>query len=148
MGLPVKIVLNSQPVFLCCKGCERQARGNPTGTLAEVERRKAAGRPGPPAGGAPNKTPGNLAGGAGARIRAALATLSPEDRGLAEAQGYCPIQNGTRLGSMGTPFKVEIEGQPVFLCCDGCEEEARAHPDQTLAAVRRLKANGQPAPSP
>ena len=67
---------------------------------------------------------------------------------LAQDQGFCPVQKETRLGSMGTPFKVEIEGQAVFLCCDGCREEARAHPDQTLAAVRRLKANAQSGPSP
>src|SRR5207302_3649675 len=37
------------------------------------------------------------------KIQAELAKLSPEDRRLAEAQGYCPVLEANRLGSMGTP---------------------------------------------
>ena len=45
-----------------------------------------------------------------------------------------------RLGSMGKPYKLVIKGQPVFLCCDGCEEDALKNPQETLAKVERLKA--------
>ena len=24
---------------------------------------------------------------------------------------------------MGTPYKVEFEGKPYFLCCDGCKDD-------------------------
>jgi hypothetical protein len=41
MGPPVKIMLNDQPVFLCCKGCEKRARANPDQTLATVAELKA-----------------------------------------------------------------------------------------------------------
>src|SRR5439155_14712912 len=68
------------------------------------------------------------------RVKAALAKLSAVDRKSVDAQKLCPIRK-TRLGSMGTPVKVILEGKPVFLCCKGCEEEAREHPGQTLAAV-------------
>src|SRR5205807_205907 len=51
-----------------------------------------------------------------AEVRAALAKLSPADRRLAEEQGYCPVL-GTRLGGMGTPVKILLQGKPVFLCC-------------------------------
>jgi hypothetical protein len=40
---------------------------------------------------------------------------------------------------MGKPFKVLIKGQPIFLCCEGCRDEATAHPDETLAKVERFK---------
>ena len=53
-------------------------------------------------------------------MKAGLAKLSPEDRRLAEAQGYCAVQEDSRLGSMGTPVKLLLKGQPVFLCCRGC----------------------------
>jgi hypothetical protein len=48
---------------------------------------------------------------------------------------------------MDAPVKVMVKGQPVFLCCEGCREEALAHPDRTLTTVERLKARGKsPAP--
>jgi Cu(I)/Ag(I) efflux system membrane fusion protein len=80
-----------------------------------------------------------------AKVRAHLALLSRADRKLAEVQGYCPVL-GTRLGAMGRPVKLLLEGQPVFLCCKGCERRARAHPEQTLAETRRLKGKAGPSP--
>lgn len=41
MGPPVKIELEGQTVFLCCKGCEKGAKANPDETLAKVEKLKA-----------------------------------------------------------------------------------------------------------
>ena len=78
------------------------------------------------------------AGRRGAKIEAALAKLSDDDRKLAEAQRFCPVLEDSRLGSMGTPVKLMIDGQPVFLCCEGCEDEALADPKATLQR-RRLK---------
>ena len=37
MGPPVKMMLNGQPVFLCCKDCEEAARKNPEQTLGKVK---------------------------------------------------------------------------------------------------------------
>jgi hypothetical protein len=74
-----------------------------------------------------------------ADIQAALAKLKPEDRKLAEEQKFCAIQTKNRLGSMGTPIKLTIKGQPVFLCCSGCVVKAQANPDKTLTSVADLK---------
>jgi hypothetical protein len=57
---------------------------------------------------------------------------------LAKAQRVCPITDEP-LGSMGVPPKLTIQGQPVFLCCDGCEKDALANADKTLAKVKELK---------
>jgi hypothetical protein len=73
-----------------------------------------------------------------AKVQAALAKLSDADRPLALAQKFCPIQK-TRLGIMGKPDRIEIDGQPVFLCCSGCEDDARADPKKTLDQVAQLK---------
>jgi uncharacterized protein (TIGR03000 family) len=73
-------------------------------------------------------------------VAANLAKLDPEDRKAAEAQRFCAVQEGIRLGSMGVPVKVTVKGQPVFLCCEGCEERAKADPDKTLDTVKKLKA--------
>ncbi len=36
MGVPVKIILRGQPVFVCCKGCVAKAKKDPDGTLKKV----------------------------------------------------------------------------------------------------------------
>jgi len=41
MGVPIKLTIQDQPVFLCCKGCEKGALVNPKRTLDEVARLKA-----------------------------------------------------------------------------------------------------------
>ena len=70
-----------------------------------------------------------------AGLAAALAKMSPEDRRMATAQQFCPVLRQNRLGSMGQPAKIVVEGQVVFLCCEGCRKTALAHPKQTLATV-------------
>ena len=73
-----------------------------------------------------------------AKIKAALAKLNPEDRRLAEAQVFCAIDQETRLGSSGPILKTVVKGTPVFLCCKGCEAEAKSHPDETLTKLQQL----------
>ncbi len=78
-----------------------------------------------------------------AKVKATLAKLPAEDRSLAEVQRSCPVLKDSRLGSMGVPDKILIEGQPVFLCCRSCIKGAQANPKDTLAKVTQLKkANG------
>jgi len=71
------------------------------------------------------------------------AKLSPEDRKLVEAQEWCVISSDEKLGSMGAPIKLDIKGQPVFVCCAGCKRKAQADPDATLAKVAELKAKAK-----
>ena len=66
-----------------------------------------------------------------AEIRVALGKLSAQDRASAERQKLCPL-TGMPLGSMGTPVKIDIAGQTVWLCCAGCEAEAAENAEQVL----------------
>jgi hypothetical protein len=66
-----------------------------------------------------------------AKARKNIAQLPPQDAKLALAQGICPV-GGEPLGSMGVPVKMMVKGQPVFLCCKGCEAEVNEHPDEVL----------------
>ncbi len=66
---------------------------------------------------------------------AALSELSDADRSAALAQKVCPVTDKP-LGSMGKPPKVTVEGQDVFLCCDGCEEELNSEPAKYLAKLK------------
>ncbi|HEX4146070.1 MAG TPA: hypothetical protein VHY91_21390 [Pirellulales bacterium] len=72
------------------------------------------------------------------QIKANLAKLGDEDRKLAEAQVFCAVNLGNELGCMGVPYKVTIEGRPVFLCCEHCEDTALKDPKATLAALDGL----------
>jgi hypothetical protein len=40
MDVPIKLMIQEQPVFLCCKGCQKKALENPDGTLAKVKELK------------------------------------------------------------------------------------------------------------
>jgi YHS domain-containing protein len=68
------------------------------------------------------------------KMKTELAKLPPEDRASAEKQHMCPV-SGRMLGTMGAPYKVEINGQQVWLCCPGCEGELRESPDEFLAKL-------------
>jgi Cu(I)/Ag(I) efflux system membrane fusion protein len=77
-----------------------------------------------------------------AKVTAALAKLNSEDRKRAETQRFCAVQTKNRLGSMGVPVKIMLQSRPVFLCCAGCLDNARAHAAATLATLEQLKAKG------
>ena len=78
------------------------------------------------------------------KIAAAIAKLPEEEQAIATAQKFCAVETNSALGSMGKPFKVMIDGKPVFLCCAGCEDEALKDPQKTLAKVEELKQAAQP----
>jgi hypothetical protein len=40
MGPPLKLTVKDQPVFICCKGCQRRALADPDKTLAKLEELK------------------------------------------------------------------------------------------------------------
>jgi YHS domain-containing protein len=136
-------------LFGCIAGCEQPATTPPTTTTqpaAEDPAMEESSEPAPmPTEGNPAAEPGvegdeaSAAPGAGdqseaAMIQAAFASLSPEDRVLAEKQKICPVGGGP-LGSMGTPIKVDVSGQEVFVCCEHCEEPLKSDPNKFLAAI-------------
>jgi hypothetical protein len=82
-------------------------------------------------------------GNANSEIDTAIAELSPEDQVAARAQRFCAYADDSLLGSMGAPFKLMINDQAVFLCCEGCKSQALKDPEATLAKVADMKAKVQ-----
>ena len=41
MGVPIKLMVGGKPVFICCKGCKKEAEADPEKTLAKLEELKA-----------------------------------------------------------------------------------------------------------
>jgi membrane fusion protein, copper/silver efflux system len=73
-------------------------------------------------------------------VRPSTPAGSPEaDKRLIEEQKTCPIM-GNPLGSMGTPIKIVLKEQTVFLCCAECTAPAKGNAERTLAKVKELKA--------
>jgi uncharacterized protein (TIGR03000 family) len=83
-----------------------------------------------------------------AKIQSNLARLSDQDRKLALEQKFCGLQDGIRLGSMGTPVKITLKGQPLFLCCGACAKKAESDPDETLNKIKRIMAKNRDSSSP
>lgn len=67
-----------------------------------------------------------------------VAKLSATDQELARVQRLCPVTD-LPLGSMGVPPKILINGEAVFLCCQGCEKRAQRDAEKTLEKVRQWR---------
>lgn len=67
----------------------------------------------------------------------AVAELTAEEVALVEEQIFCPV--GGKLGSMGTPVKVMVEGKPVFICCEGCRGPLLDNPEKYMAELEEKK---------
>ena len=66
--------------------------------------------------------------------------LPMEEQAAAMAQKICPVQldedgQPNRLGSMGMPIKVIVEGREVYVCCAGCIAELKAEPAKFLVKL-------------
>jgi uncharacterized protein (TIGR03000 family) len=81
-------------------------------------------------------------------VVANLTKLEPGDRKAAEAQRFCAVQEGVRLGAMGVPVKVTLKGETVFLCCGACVKKAQGDPDHTLEKARKGRKKGAAPRSP
>jgi len=158
MGTPVKVDVDGRPIFICCKGCEKRLLDDPgkyLANLADTEPEEESQEDIPqmdlPSIGAPQmvtemelpemEVPQEMEAPEASDdeandIAEAIAKLSPADRALAEKQKKCPVAD-MPLGSMGTPIKVDVDGRPVFICCEGCRESLLAEPAKYLAALRK-----------
>jgi Cu(I)/Ag(I) efflux system membrane fusion protein len=116
MGQPPKIQLGDRTVFVCCQGCQGRLVEDPDKFLAKLNGKSVVDEK-------EEQT-----------VRLALADLTPEDRRVAESQRICPVAD-MRLGTMGVPHKVDVNGVPVFICCAGCRESLLEEPEKYLAKL-------------
>jgi hypothetical protein len=91
----------------------------------------------------PSKTDTSKPAGSGVKLTAkelaAIKELPQAEQDAAIAQGVCPVST-KHLGSMGPPVKVTAEGRTFYICCDGCEEDAKANAKEIVAKLAKLKA--------
>ena len=115
-GTPVKVLIGDRPVYLCCKGCLGRVQKDPEVYLRKVYPAKSA---------------------SGGQLTVSTATAA--DQAAIKAQRVCAVANSP-LGGMGTPVKVTINGQSVFLCCKGCLARMQANPDLYVRKAAQLRA--------
>ena len=168
MGMPLKVIVDGQAVFLCCAGCKSRALADPQATLAKVEELKRTASESADAvaqDALPRDASDQSAGisqdlaGEPADFDFRPRHLRPGRRGdfrrpgqaLARRPAAC---RGTTIlrrvgrqppGLDGRARKVMVDGQPVFICCEGCQSDALAKPAETLAKVKQLKERHNPA---
>jgi len=155
MGAPIKVDVKGRAVFICCEGCrddllknsdmyfEILANGPQEAEESPVElptirpfiesedvSDMAVPSMTPPL----NSGADQAASGKEKMIDEALATLSVADQELARKQKICPVAD-LPLGSMGTPIKVDVDGQPVFICCEGCRGRLLKEPAKYLVKL-------------
>ncbi len=140
MGTPVKVNVKGESIFLCCAGCRDKALANANETLEKVKDLRAKKASSAPAKVESKDTREERKTSAAGeqKIAAALSKLGNGDRAAAETQRFCAVLKKNRLGSMGTPIRLTIGGEPVFLCCASCRETALKNPQQTLSNLKAL----------
>jgi hypothetical protein len=73
------------------------------------------------------------------KLLVTVAMLDESDRAGIERQQVCPVTGG-KLGAMGTPIKVLVGDQPIYLCCKGCLGKVQKNPDAYFAKAAELRA--------
>ena len=63
-----------------------------------------------------------------------VAALTESDRAGIARQRVCPVSGG-ELASMGTPVKLLVADQPVYLCCQGCTGKVRENPERYVTGA-------------
>lgn len=105
MGRPIKSIVNGKPVFVCCQGCTNALKSAPTKYLAKL----ASFTPKP------------------------TRALKADTAAIAH-QKVCPVMV-EKLGSMGVPWKVNVDGRNVFVCCKGCIKFIQKTPKKYFAKI-------------
>ena len=115
MGTPIRVSLPGRDVMICCEGCRKRLVADPEKYFSILDDFKTD---------AP--TAEELA-----EIKKSFAPLSAADRKLAEEQVICPVTE-VRLGTegMGTPIRVDVNGTPVMICCEGCRKGLLKEPEK------------------
>lgn len=138
-GAPVKLEVHGQPMFVCCQGCVDSVQKSPELYVPA------------PAASQPSLSPPipeaivAMSDGSGSQTAASprpsfqVMDATAADAAAIQKQDVCPVLH-SKLGEHGTPVKILIDGQPIFVCCRGCVEQVRKNP--ALYAARTAEPAG------
>lgn len=113
-GTPIKLLVNNQPLYLCCEGCIEEVQKNPQHYVNKLAQLAAAESVTPPA---------------------ILINYAKEsDRPAAMRQGRCPL-SGQPFGGPAAPLKIVAEGRELFVCCATCARELEQNPSELVRLI-------------
>ncbi len=84
----------------------------------------------------PKPAPSQITAPSKAKPQIALATTKESDLDRIAQQKVCPVM-GSDLHSMGTPIKILVNGEPLYLCCWSCLPKLENTPETYLAKIQR-----------
>ncbi|MFN3193969.1 MAG: hypothetical protein ACE361_25895 [Aureliella sp.] len=116
VGKPPKIMVKGKPLFVCCEPCSAKIKANPDEYLAMYYSAK------------------------GKEIRPGVYESTLADASAIAAQETCPVMD-KKLGGMGVPQKVNVNGKSVYICCAGCAKKLDAQPEKYLAMLSKQGVN-------
>jgi Cu(I)/Ag(I) efflux system membrane fusion protein len=106
MGPPIAVEAGGRVIWTCCDACPPKVTADPALFLAKLASLAA------PA----------------AEAMSTPAAMTPDQ------QKTCPV-TGAKLGSMGDPVAVEVNGRKVWTCCPACPPKLKAEPAKYLARL-------------
>ncbi len=115
MGTPIKVLVGSKPIYLCCKGCIKKVEAAPAKYLAMVY----------------GESPDSSVAGGTEQVREGIFKGTEEDKPFIAAQKKCPVMDEP-LDAMGGPYKVHAGGKAIYICCPGCAKLIAEQPQKWL----------------
>jgi YHS domain-containing protein len=116
-------VVDGQIFYVCCPGCLNKIKADPKTYFTKLDNLYSASL-------------------ASSSTTTAGQTAPSRDALRIAAQKICPV-SGKALGSMGSPLKVKIGEEHVFLCCKGCTGKQVSRNHWATIHSNFAKAQGQ-----
>lgn len=129
MGAPLKVHANGKAIYICCAGCAKKIQAEP-GKYLQLLAEQGVTAPSLQSGDA-----GVVAAG-GEAVRPGVFKVTADEAAFVAAQKLCPVMDEP-LDGMGGPYRVNIEGRAVYICCPGCAKKLHAEPSMYLEKLAK-----------
>jgi YHS domain-containing protein len=129
MGGPFKVHADGKAVYICCPGCAKKVAAEPAKYLQVLAGQGIT----PPA--LQVADGGEVAPQAGTEVRPGVFKATAADNPFVALQKTCPVMDEP-LDTMGGPYRVDVEGRAVYICCPGCAKKLQAEPAKYLAKLK------------
>lgn len=124
MGAPLKVHAEGKAIYICCAGCAKKIQAEPAKYLKILADQGVT---------APTLETGeaDVVSAGGEEVRPGVFKVAANEQPYVEAQKLCPVMDEP-LDGMGGPYRVNVEGKAVYICCPGCAKKLHTEPKQYL----------------
>lgn len=124
MGAPLKVHANGKAIYICCAGCAKKIQAEPAKYLQILADHGVT---------APTlqSTDAGVVSANGEEVRPGVFKVTASESTFVAAQKLCPVMDEP-LDGMGGPYRVNVDGKAVYICCPGCAKKLQANPQTYL----------------